>query len=161
MGAGKSTVGQQLAREFDWPFRDLDTVIEKATGRSIPEIFTVEGEDTFREWETRCLRKESLKDPPFVLATGGGAPEREVNRIIMAETGVSIYLNVDFNVLYERIGDDENRPKVDRTKDSYRELKNLWERRQPFYEEADLVLELTNEPPEAMVRKLADRLAEN
>jgi shikimate kinase len=158
MGAGKSTVGEKLAESLGWPFRDLDQVIVEETGRSIPEIFRQDGEEVFREQETEALRRESRKDPPFVLATGGGVAERSTNRKIMSETGVSIYLNVDFDVLYERVGNDETRPLVNRADDPYTELKSLWDRRQTDYRDANLILNLTDESPSAVVETIIDRM---
>jgi shikimate kinase len=158
MGAGKSTVGQTLADSLGWPFQDLDHAIEDRTGQSIREIFQEEGEEVFREKETDVLREESRRDPPFVLATGGGVPERSINRKIMSKFGVSIYLNVDFDVIYERIGDDETRPLVKRADNPYKELKSLWKCRQPYYNSADLVINLSNESPAAIVETIINRL---
>jgi shikimate kinase len=158
MGAGKSTVGETIAQSLEWPFRDLDQVIRDETGQSIREIFDEEGEEVFREQETEALRRESRKEPPFVLATGGGAPERSINRKIMSDSGVSIYLNVDFDVLYERVGDDETRPLVNRADNPYKELKSLWDRRQSYYMDADFVLDLTDESPSKVAEEIIDRL---
>ncbi|HPA40214.1 MAG TPA: shikimate kinase, partial [Phenylobacterium sp.] len=72
MGVGKSSVGRRLANALDMPFRDADTEVETAAGRSIPEIFADLGEAAFREGERRVIAR-LLDEPPHVLATGGGA----------------------------------------------------------------------------------------
>ncbi|MCA6244150.1 MAG: shikimate kinase, partial [Phenylobacterium sp.] len=72
MGSGKSSVGKRLAQALDLPFRDADEEVEKAAGRSIPEIFEQLGEPAFRDGERRVIAR-LLEGPPIVLATGGGA----------------------------------------------------------------------------------------
>jgi len=161
MGAGKSTVGVQLAEQLGFEFHDLDEVIEEETGKSIPELFREDGEERFRDLETQFLREQSRSSNPLVLATGGGVPQREENRQIMRETGITIYLDVDFDVIYDRIREGENRPLVPDGEDAYEELRSLWERRQKFYREADVVVELSDETPGAVVRELRNRLPDS
>src|SRR3712207_1108546 len=72
MGAGKSTVGRRLAQTLQLPFRDADHEIEAAAGMSIPDIFSIHGEEYFRDGEKRVIAR-LLQEGPMVLATGGGA----------------------------------------------------------------------------------------
>jgi len=110
MGAGKSTVGEILAGELNCRLYDTDEEIEQRVGKSIPEIFAKEGEETFRDYETKVLRDLSRQDPPMVVATGGGLPIREENRRIMDQTGLAVLLSVDAETAIERVGDDPDRP---------------------------------------------------
>ena len=79
MGVGKSTIGRKLATALDIPFRDADTEIEKAAGRSISDIFAERGEDEFRAGERRVIAR-MIEESPHVLATGGGAFMNETTR---------------------------------------------------------------------------------
>lgn len=139
MGSGKSTVGKKLADKLRCTFHDLDEIIEEERNKTIPEIFSEEGEEEFRDIETLCLREKSRQDPPFVLATGGGVPEKQLNRNILKNTGIVVYLNVDFETLFERIEGSENRPLVPGDEDAYSVLKKLWEERVPLYEAVSTV----------------------
>lgn len=158
MGAGKSTVGERLAEQLGYTFRDLDELIVESTGRTVPELFQVEGEPYFRDRETELLKEQSRCEEPLVLATGGGVPERSENREVLAETGTSIYLDVDFDVIYERIRAGENRPLVPDGEGAYEELRSLWEERQPRYRESDLVVSLGDEDPPAVVDTILYKL---
>lgn len=160
MGSGKTTVGRTLADRLGWPFRDLDEMIEEQTQQSIPEIFRNRGEKVFRELETRALEDQSERKPPFILATGGGLPERSRNRKILSRTGDSFYLDVDFDIIYERIRDDEGRPLVPKGKNSYSKLRRLWEQRQPCYKATGKRIPLSDEDPEAVAEKILSNLSE-
>ncbi len=86
MGAGKSTTGKVLADLLNYRFVDLDSEIVEQQGRSISEIFSIEGEEYFRDLETRLLNTlESSSESVF--ATGGGIVERDQNRLQMRRSG--------------------------------------------------------------------------
>src|SRR6185436_10227327 len=102
MGAGKSTVGRRLAQTLKLPFRDADHEIEAAAGMTIPEIFAVHGEEHFRDGERRVIAR-LLQEGPIVLATGGGAFMNEETRGRIAESGISIWLKADLDVLMRRV----------------------------------------------------------
>ncbi len=108
MGAGKSTVGPALARRLDLPFVDLDAEIERASGRSIPEIFEAQGEDAFRALEVEAL--ERVAGTERVVALGGGALTQPGVRERVAAAGTLVYLRAAPETLLERIGDPEGRP---------------------------------------------------
>ncbi len=158
MGAGKSTIGRLLAKQLGFKFRDLDDLIETRTGKTIPEIFGNKGEEHFREMETKYLREQSRSSKSIVLATGGGVPEREENRRILRKSGTTIYLDVDFDVIYDRIRQGEHRPLVPDGEGAYDKLRSLWTDRQSLYREADIVISLSDESPEQTVRELQERL---
>jgi shikimate kinase len=142
MGAGKSTVGKLLAGLLGCSFADLDELIAKCENRTIPDIFAADGENYFRDCETDILNKLP-QQPVAVYATGGGLVMREENRRIMKKLGKVVYLKADWSTLEKRLQHGSGRPLVDSGR-GWHEVKDLWDRRQPFYEEADLVL-LTDE----------------
>jgi shikimate kinase len=109
MGAGKTTVGRQLARRLGRRFFDSDHEIVERTGVLIPTIFEIEGEEGFRRRESQTIAELSGVDN-IVLATGGGAVLNPENRRILHETGWCVYLNVPPVLLYERTKHDRNRP---------------------------------------------------
>ena len=109
MGAGKTTLGKQLAEHLNRPFYDSDHVICERTGVNIPTIFEMEGEQGFRDRESAVLADLAALDN-IVLATGGGAVLRENNRACLRDKGTVIYLHVLPEILFERTRYDKNRP---------------------------------------------------
>lgn len=103
MGAGKSTVGKQLAKKLDVPFHDLDGIIIAREGKSVPEIFADQGEAGFRGLERKYLREMIREDEDFVLATGGGTPCFYDNLMFMKANGLTIYLQMDIQSLVHRL----------------------------------------------------------
>lgn len=102
MGCGKSTLGKRLAKELEFQFIDMDTYIEERNFKTIPQIFTDYGEEGFRKIEKKALNELSVFSN-VVIATGGGAPCFFDNMDVMNETGVTIFLNIDPQILAERL----------------------------------------------------------
>lgn len=109
MGAGKTTVGRQLARRLCQPFYDSDREIESACGVDIPTIFDFEGETGFRRREARMIDLLTMKQN-IVLATGGGAVLRDENRLRLKSRGTVVFLDVDIDVQVERTSRNNSRP---------------------------------------------------
>ena len=128
MGCGKSTVGQKLAKTLDVPFTDMDTYIEEQAGKTIPEIFSEDGEPHFRDLETQAVR--DLATQEGVIACGGGAMLRDINAKIAAENGTVLFLDVPFRMCYLRIANTD-RPIVKRS--TRQELYNLYRKRRGVY----------------------------
>lgn len=103
MGAGKTTVGRQLAAHLDWEFVDLDAVIESRAGLAVPAIFAAHGEAHFRRLEAQALAA-LLGRANIVLALGGGAPESLTNRLLIEQTPATatIFLDAPFATLFDR-----------------------------------------------------------
>ena len=139
MGVGKSSVGRRLANALDLPFRDADTEVEAAAGRSIPEIFNDMGEAAFREGERRVIAR-LLEAPPHVLATGGGAFMNPETQALIKARSISIWLKADLDILARRVGRKDNRPLL-AGKDPLAVLQDQAAQRYPAYEQADLVVE--------------------
>ena len=119
---GKSTIGRALALKLGRKFVDTDDEIVKRHG-AIPEIFLKEGEDAFRLYESEVIA-EVTKGHRLVIATGGGAVERERNRLNLRQNGVIVYVKRDLAVL-----SDAGRPLSKGGK-----IRALYERRAPLYE---------------------------
>jgi shikimate kinase len=139
MGAGKTAVGQALAKRLGVPFRDSDAAIEEAAARSIAEIFARDGEAFFRRKESQVIAR-LLEGPPAVLSTGGGAWLSAENRARIKALGVAVWLAADLDLLWQRVRHKDSRPLL-RTPDPRGTLAALYEARAPFYAEADLRVE--------------------
>lgn len=159
MGAGKSTIGRQLARELGKQFRDSDSEIEKRTGVSIDVIFDIEGEQGFRRRETRML-KELVEERGIVLATGGGAVLASDNRQLLRDNGLIIYLKASAEHLAGRVKLDRRRPLL-QTGDKLAKIRELMTQREPVYQQlADMVVETNNRSIPRVVREISKMIKE-
>lgn len=131
MGAGKTTIGRQLAKALKLPFYDSDKAIEESTGVDIPTIFEFEGEEGFRDREQKMIQKLTQLQG-IVLATGGGAILREENRASLKDNGYVVYLQCPVDRILERTRRDTQRPLL-RTDNPKERLQELFEQRQPLY----------------------------
>ena len=116
MGSGKTTVGKVLADFLGCPFFDLDELIVKKAGKSIPEIFAQDGEAAFRQLEARLLRQmvEKYTENTVVLALGGGAVMNPASAALLHEKTVCIYLKATLETLLARLeGETAGRPLAD------------------------------------------------
>lgn len=131
MGAGKTTIGRQLAKSLSMPFYDSDKAVEESTGVDIPTIFEFEGEEGFRDREQKMIQKlTQIKG--IVLATGGGAILREENRKVLKDNGYVVYLQCSVERILERTRRDTQRPLL-KTDNPKERLQLLFEQRQPLY----------------------------
>ena len=113
MGSGKTTVGKVLADFLGCPFMDLDDLVVKKAGKSIPDIFAQDGEPAFRELEARLLRQTVSKyaESTAVLALGGGAVLAPASAALLHEKTVCIYLRATLDTLLARLeGETAGRP---------------------------------------------------
>ena len=135
MGAGKTAVGRAVAIKLGVPFLDSDAEIERAANLSVPEIFERDGEPFFRKRETEVIAR-LIDGERGILSTGGGAFLAQDNRAIISERGVSVWLNADLDLLWNRVRHKDTRPLL-RTPDPKRTLRELYEARVPLYRQAD------------------------
>ena len=131
MGAGKTTIGKQLAQALGMTFSDTDLEIQRRTGVDIPTIFEYEGEDGFRQREQQAIDDLTQIDNQ-VLATGGGAVLRAENRQHLSARGIVFYLECSPEQQFERTYRDRNRPLL-QTEDPLARLKGLMLDREPLY----------------------------
>lgn len=139
MGAGKSTIGRQLAKELKLEFYDADQEIEARTGADIAWIFDVEGEEGFRKREAAVIDDLSHLTG-IVLATGGGAVLSPENRTRLAARGTVVYLYTTVEQQMRRTARDKRRPLL-QTETPESVLVELMAQRDPLYREvADMVI---------------------
>jgi shikimate kinase len=153
MGAGKSAVGTQLARQLGVPFLDSDDEIVRAAGRSIAEIFARDGEAFFRARESEVLSR-LLRSAPAVLSTGGGAFLAEANRRTIAEHGISVWLRAGLDLLWQRVRHKSTRPLL-RTENPRETLRAIYEARVPIYGLAEVTVDSR---PDSSVDDMAGRV---
>lgn len=142
MGAGKTTVGRQLAAALGYSFIDSDHEIEARTGADIPWIFQVEGEDGFRRRESQAI-DDLTRRSRIVLATGGGAVLRPENREALHGRGFVVYLSADIDQLLARTARDRNRPLL-RTDNPRAVFERILAEREPLYREVAHLVVNTN-----------------
>jgi len=140
MGAGKTTVGRELAASLAWRFDDLDDLIQAAQGASIEQIFRTRGEEGFRAIENRILAAMlANSDSPRVLALGGGAFVEQRNQELLTAAGVpAVFLDAPAEELFERSAQAEIVRPLRRNRDQFCAL---YELRRPAYLKAAICVQ--------------------
>ncbi|EER46756.1 shikimate kinase [Actinobacillus minor NM305] len=157
MGAGKSTIGRQLAQMLGMEFFDSDSVIEERAGADIDWIFDVEGEAGFRKREERIIN-ELTQGQGVVLSTGGGAVLSKDNRNMLSARGIVIYLETTIDKQFERTQRDKKRPLL-QTEDPRKTLEELAKIRNPLYEEiADITLQTDDQAAKVVATNIIDMI---
>lgn len=110
MGSGKTSVGEQLASQLLFTFKDTDHLIEEQVGNTIKHVFETKGEAYFRDLETDLLKRLLHEYKETILSSGGGVPVREENRKLLRELGTVIYLRASKETLLQRLRGDQTRP---------------------------------------------------
>lgn len=150
MGAGKSSVGKELARRLGWSFVDLDDEVVLLDGRSIPAIFSESGEDAFRQLEIKALEKV-LKMPrgPIVLALGGGTICLDKAREMILTGTHCIFLNASDAEIVGRVGPDtSSRPVFDLAR---------MQKRLPYYRQAHHEISTDGKSVQQVVDEILER----
>lgn len=142
-GSGKTTLGRQLAEELMLSFVDLDKEIEKREGKSVPQIFSEDGEDHFRQVESALLHEWAASTRGFVMATGGGAPCFYNGMDTILKSGFSIFLDVPVSELLARLDRKSDRPLLQSTdaKEKEEKITTLSSIRRPIYTRANVTLQ--------------------
>lgn len=149
MGTGKSRVGRALAKKLAVEFWDSDQEIERASGYTISDFFKRFGEPAFRDGEAKVIER-LLRQPPSVIATGGGAYTSDPVRHLCRQKAVTVWLQASVPVLVERTGRTQHRPLL-KTGDPADILAAMNQKRSPLYAQADIHLNTDSQPVEAVV----------
>jgi shikimate kinase len=160
-GSGKTTIGKVIAERLGRPFWDTDLEIEARSGRSIAAIFAGEGEPSFRDWEERMIAELVGDYPAAVLATGGGAVLREVNRRRIREFGFVAWLQARPEELARRLEADPrsaaSRPSLTGERIIDEIVKVLAERSPLYHDMADAIVETEGKSPDRVASTLIER----
>ena len=158
MGAGKTSIGRQLARRLNIDFYDSDHIIEDRTGVDIPLILEKEGEAGFRKRESAVIDEFTQKNN-VLLATGGGAVLDENNRKYLKSRGTVFYLNSDLKSLLERTHKDKNRPLLQGEESPEVIISRLIEQRDPLYRDtADYIIDTSNDSLRHVIQAIISHL---
>ncbi|RUO23869.1 shikimate kinase AroK [Aliidiomarina minuta] len=158
MGAGKSTIGRQIARTLHLDFYDSDSEIEKRTGADISWVFELEGEEGFRAREEKVIG-ELTEHMGIVLATGGGSIMSKENRNRLSARGIVVYLKTTIDKQVARTERDKRRPLIAEAENPREVLETLAESRDPLYEEiADVVVETDEQSAKVVASQIIDQL---
>ncbi|URJ23613.1 shikimate kinase AroK [Blochmannia endosymbiont of Camponotus sp. C-003] len=157
MGAGKSTIGRQLASQLNMEFFDSDQEIETRTGANISWVFDVEGEAKFRDREEKII-DELTKKQGIVLATGGGSVKSYITRNNLSDRGLVVYLQTTIDKQLMRTQHDKRRPLLKSpsvSKNTRALLEVLAKERNPLYEEiADISISTNEQNIRSVVNKI-------
>ena len=149
MGSGKTTI----ARKLDPDFVDMDALLEDQLGMPIARFFEEKGEAAFRQVESDILA--DLLKTDQVVSTGGGVVVSSRNRDLLKQNPDNIYLNADFETLYQRISADKDNQRPLFLKNSKEELLAIFKERQAWYEEvASKVIDVSKLSPEEIIEEL-------
>lgn len=159
MGAGKSAIGQALAKRLGWTFVEVDALIEKIAGTSVNGIFQVKGEIKFREFEIEAIKRIACGKRQ-VIACGGGVVLNTINISRLRETSVMILLLASPTVVLKRTANDtKNRPLLQSTVDPIGRIRELMKFRKPFYERAaDIIVSTSRQDVETIADHIFEKL---
>jgi len=153
MGVGKTTVGGIVARRLGWCYLDSDAEIIRTTGKSVPEIFALQGEPAFRAEEARVLAEAVTSEFPVVISVAGGAVLDPANRARIAKSGIVVWLRARPETLGTRVGDGAGRPLLG--DDPTAAMRRLLDERAPLYAElAELVIDVDDLPPTQVAERI-------
>jgi len=158
MGAGKSTIGRQLAQCLNMEFFDSDQEIERRTGANISWVFDLEGENGFRNREEKVIN-ELTERCGIVLATGGGSIKSHETRNRLSSRGIVVYLETTIEKQLARTKHDKNRPLLQVKEPPKQILEILAHERNPLYEEiADIKIKTDKQNIKTVVNQIINLL---
>jgi shikimate kinase len=152
MGTGKTSVGRLIAEQLHFEFLDTDELIQARTGRTITEIFAINGEAAFRQLE-RDLVGELARRTQTVIATGGGLPTDPDNLVALKTHALVVCLCASPEKIWERVRNQSHRPLL-HDPDPQRKIRELLEARKPFYHQADVLINTDLRP----IREVAQQI---
>lgn len=154
MGTGKTTVAKELSRRLKKEYVEIDDLIEKDQKDTIENIFKNKGETYFRQVEKNITKKISQKED-LVISTGGGVVLDEENIKNLKKNGILICLEANPKVILERVKKETQRPLL-KVKNPKQRIKELLEKRRPFYQKADFYIDTSN----LSIQEVADKIVE-
>lgn len=156
MGCGKSSVGIRLAQELEKEFLDTDQWIEQKEKTTISHIFERRGEEAFRRMETDCLKELLKEEREGILSVGGGLPIREVNRELLRQIGMVVFLEASADTIYERVKGDTKRPLL-KTANPKAKIEEMLVQRTPLYQAAaDYIIKVDGKSFEAIINEILE-----
>jgi shikimate kinase len=161
MGTGKTVVGRRLAKKLHKQFIELDEMIVKKAGQSIPEIFRREGETGFRALEIETTREIAGKKNA-VIACGGGIVLNTINIDRLRQECVVVCLTASPEVILKRTSDDKVGRPLLAVADRRRQIEELLQYRRPFYERAaDIIVNTSRLKTDTVVERIIEKLREH
>ena len=156
MGAGKTTIGKNLANLLELPVIDTDMEIEKREGKKISEIFSDQGEAVFRELESNMLKE--LPTTNSVITTGGGIILSQKNRDWMKEHGTIVFLYATPEEIVNRLISDQTRPLLQQDKQTA--IYELYKQRLPIYQAVcDILVDTTEKDVSVIAKEISMRFS--
>ena len=155
-GSGKSTVGKELASLLKYSYIDFDSELERKEGATIKAIFSLKGENYFRQIEAQVLSHVSEMEKDLVVASGGGTPCFYNGLDLMNLTGTSVFIDVNPEVLIERLKSDVDRPLlVDGVEAN---IRKLYKNRIAIYSKAHIKVEADHISIDKLIKKIVEEL---
>jgi shikimate kinase len=158
-GSGKTTVGKILAQKMGREFAEMDELITRKAGLTIPEIVAKHGWGKFRDIEEEIAGEAAGRDN-IINASGGGVVTREKNIIKLKKSGVLVWLQAGIDTLVSRTGEDTDRPPLVEGRTEQEDMEITFKERKPLYQQAaDLTVNTENKTPEAVADLVINLLA--
>jgi len=161
MGTGKTVVGKALAEKLGKEFIELDALIERKAGKTIPEIFQQDGEIAFRELEIEAAGDVSEKKNA-IIACGGGVVLNKINIDRLKQESVIVYLTASPEAILKRTSFDKNERPLLEASDKASEVRRLLQFRKPFYERAaEITIDTSKLDIDSVVTRIIEKVKEN
>jgi len=153
-GAGKTTIGRQLARRLRVRFVELDRRIEQAAQLSLNELFSLYGDEYYRRLEREALTSILAERRPMVLATGGGIVTSPQTYALLEESATMIWLRASPEDHWNRVVSQGDRRPMANHPQAMADLRRLLAEREPLYATAHHTVDTTGRPVDAVVDDL-------
>ncbi len=161
MGSGKTTFGKWISRKHEYTFCDTDEYIENKENTTINDIFATKGEEAFRDMETEAVKEYAASLEKSVVSVGGGLPLRKINRDILRDIGMVVYLKASEDELCKRLNKDNTRPLL-KGGNLKEKIHTLMQQREDIYiDAADIIINTENKSFERMYDEILKYVAEN
>lgn len=159
MATGKTTIGKRLSAKLNLPFLDSDKEIELALGCSILHYFTTHGESKFRSVEERIvINKIHNNNNGFVMSLGGGSYLNKNIRELVNAVGISIWLNGNIDIIYNRISKSKNERPLTLIYNSKEKLDKLLKERVYYYNQATIKIDIIKTSKDNMTKYILDKI---